>query len=140
MRQSKSAQAGFSMVELLVAVVILAVGLLGLAELQVTAMKTNAQGHSIVAATSLAQQVIEQIVALPAEDPLLDAAGPATWTLPVGHPLAGLYNVTYNVAQNHEGITGLCRITVTVQSANPVANVLGSRVRRVDLATLKRST
>ncbi len=72
---AKKSQAGFTLIELLVAVVILAVGLLGLAQLQVTAIKTNSQSATKTAATSLAQQAIEKILAWDADDPRLDASG-----------------------------------------------------------------
>lgn len=57
-------QAGFSMVEMLVAILILAVGLLGLAELQITAMKTNSKSGSIVASSTVAQMAVEEIMAV----------------------------------------------------------------------------
>jgi prepilin-type N-terminal cleavage/methylation domain-containing protein len=62
-----SKQSGFSMVEMLVAIVILAVGLLGLAELQITAMKTNSKSGSIVAASTVAQIATEEIMAVKTE-------------------------------------------------------------------------
>ena len=55
--KNRKGQSGFSLVELLVAVLILAVGLLGLAELQISTMKANAQGDSIMVANHLAQIV-----------------------------------------------------------------------------------
>lgn len=62
-----SKQSGFSMVEMLVAIVILAFGLLGLAELQITAMKTNSKSGSIVAASTVAQMAMEEIMAVKTE-------------------------------------------------------------------------
>lgn len=60
-------QAGYSMIELLVAVVILAVGLLGLAELQISAIKTNSKSGSIVAASAVAQMAVEEIMGVKTE-------------------------------------------------------------------------
>ena len=141
MRQSKSAQAGFSLVELLVAVVILAVGLLGLAELQVTAMRANSQSESMVAASALAQELLEEIAAMDPANPTLDAIiNNATWA---GSPFTlaggGTYDVTYSVALNHEGVTNLCLVTVTVRSQNEVMSMLGKRRETVVMTTLKRS-
>ena len=67
MHDCRSKQAGFSMIEMLVAVVILAVGLLGLAELQITAMKSNSKSGSIVAAATVAQMATEEIMAVKTE-------------------------------------------------------------------------
>ena len=47
MPASKKMQAGFTLVELLIAIVILAVGLLGLVQLQMTAIKTNSQSMTL---------------------------------------------------------------------------------------------
>lgn len=67
MHDCRSKQAGFSMIEMLVAIVILAVGLLGLAQLQITAMGTNSKSGSIVAATTVAQMATEEIMAVKTE-------------------------------------------------------------------------
>ena len=52
---------GFSLIELLVALTILAVGLLAMAGLQTTAIKGNAHGNTISQATSWAEDRIEDI-------------------------------------------------------------------------------
>lgn len=52
---------GFSLIELMVAITILAIGLLGLAGLQGTAINGNQHGNMISQATVLAQDVIEEI-------------------------------------------------------------------------------
>lgn len=52
---------GFSLIEMLIAVTILAIGLLAVAGLQVTAIKGNTHGSTISQATTLAQDRIEEI-------------------------------------------------------------------------------
>jgi type IV pilus assembly protein PilV len=141
MRQRKRSQAGFSLVELLVAMVVLAIGLLGLAELQITTMKSNAQSDSIMVANHLAQKIIEEVAATPADDPRFasNAAGQVWAGSPYDIAGAGVYNVTYDVAINHGGVEGLSQITVHVASAGEVMNVLGMQQRLVNMATLKRT-
>lgn len=147
MHEQKSAQSGFSLVELLVAITILSVGLLGLAELQITATKANSQSDSITVANGLAQKVVEEIAAMDADETIFgaDAGIPAgevsqTWT---GSPYtiagAGVYNVTYDVETNLDMVTGLSQITIHVSSAGNVANVTGNRMRSLDVTTFKRS-
>jgi type IV pilus assembly protein PilV len=52
---------GFSLIEMLIAVTILAVGLLAVAGLQVTAIQGNSHGNTISQATTLAEDRIEAI-------------------------------------------------------------------------------
>ncbi len=54
-------QAGFSLIEVMIAMAILAIGLLGLAGLQGTAINGNRHGNTISQATILAQETLEQI-------------------------------------------------------------------------------
>jgi len=141
MVKNRKGQSGFSLVELLVAVLILAVGLLGLAELQISTMKANAQGDSIMVANHLAQKIIEEVSMADSDDVRFTVAAiGTTWT---GSPFtiagAGVYNVTYDVVIDHGGVTGLSQVTVNVDSAGAVMNVLGARQRQVKMATLKRT-
>jgi|LGOV01.1.fsa_nt_gb type IV pilus assembly protein PilV len=57
----KMNEKGFSLIELMISMAILAIGLLGLAGLQGTAINGNHHGNMISQATVLAQDTIEQI-------------------------------------------------------------------------------
>lgn len=152
MRQRKKTQAGFSLVELLVAITIMAVGLLGLAELQITAMRTNSKSEGMLSSAALAQMVIEDVMSRADSDPMFDAAVTnATWPGSTPGQPAGTYVVagggTYNVAYTvnrgtgtgYQGVTGLCLVRVTVTPAN--APLLGVFTNRgASMTTLKRST
>ena len=61
MTAAQKSQKGLGMIEVLVAVVILAVGLLGLAAMQVTASKTTTQAAQKTQAILLAEDMIERI-------------------------------------------------------------------------------
>jgi prepilin-type N-terminal cleavage/methylation domain-containing protein len=71
MARRKSSQAGFSLAELLVAILILAVGLLGLAEMQIAAMHDNSLSGAALGANSVAQAAIEEIMAINPKRPQL---------------------------------------------------------------------
>ncbi len=147
---SKNAQSGFTMVEMLVAVVILAVGLLGLAQLQITAIKANSQSATMMVASSLAQKIIEDIAAINDDDTLFTTAvTDATWP---GSPFTageedelsgGTYDVTYTVdigtGSGYKGVTKLCLIKVKVKSTSNLMNVTGNKKREVNVSTIRRA-
>ena len=138
----KNAQSGFSLVELLVAVVILAVGLLGLMELQVTALRANNKGEGILTAASLAQEVIEQITALDGSDDMFhDPTGNYLWggSGEVTAADGSSFQVTYDLETNYQGVTDLCRIRVNVVPLNVVKRGVFTR-SGVSMTTLKRSS
>ena len=58
--------AGFSMVELMIALIVMTIGLTGLNAMFVTAMYTNDKNSHDTSATMVSQLVLEQISALPA--------------------------------------------------------------------------
>ena len=84
-------QKGFSLVEVLIAITIFAIGVLALAQLQVTAIRGNAFSSTTTDGTTLAQDRIEQLMNLPYDDGALTAGnhGPVT---------QGVYNVSWNVS------------------------------------------
>ena len=127
MPKEKSREDGFSMIEMLIAIVILAIGLLGLAELQISAMRSNAKSGSIVAASSIGQLVVEEVMAVNSKsDPLYALLTTSTtnytdWPLGATETLTGLgeYNVQYKSTPNYppgsdSGVT-LVEIRVTPQ-------------------------
>lgn len=141
---AKNAQSGFSVVELLVAVLILAIGLLGLAELQITAMKANSQSATMTASTALAQRIIEEIAAMPADDAMFNGPGTGTWPgSPVTVAGGGTYGITYQVEEvkptSSTVVTNLYRVTVFVTSTTALSHVLGNQVRLAEASTLKRA-
>jgi prepilin-type N-terminal cleavage/methylation domain-containing protein len=138
MPASKKSQSGFTLVELLVAVMILAVGLLGLAQLQVSAIKANSQSATTTAATAIAQRYIERITAMDPADAMFNADGTGTFP-PVTVEGGGIYNVTWTVETPYESVTNLCKVTIFVESTTDVMGVLGNNKRTATMRTLKRA-
>lgn len=143
MQIQRSKQAGFSLVELLIAVLILAVGLLGLAELQVTAMRGNSKSGSVTAATSVAQTAIEEVMAVSNDGEalytqVLKTAQPtfADWPNNPVRSLdgSGRYRISYT-SQLDVGGAGseITKVTIRVTSVDKIA--LGGT--SVTLETLK---
>ena len=65
---------GFTLIEVLVAITIFAIGLLALAGMQVTAIKGGATSQRITAAVALADGIVENIQARDAGDAMFDSA------------------------------------------------------------------
>lgn len=81
-------QRGFTLVEVMVAVLLLALGLAALAAAQMTAVTLNARANGMTRLATMAQERLETLLALPYNHPqLLDtAAGAAktTYDVPPG--------------------------------------------------------
>ena len=60
--------AGFTMIELLIAITILAVGMLAVASMQVAALQTNAKASRYTEASNLAQDRMERFIAMAYND------------------------------------------------------------------------
>jgi type IV pilus assembly protein PilV len=64
MRDVAMNQKGFSLIELLIAMSILAIGLLALAQMQITSIRGNAYSSTTTDATTVAQDRLEQLIGL----------------------------------------------------------------------------
>jgi type IV pilus assembly protein PilV len=77
MKETLINQKGFSLIEIMIALIILAVGLLGIAGLQITSIKGNSFSSYVTQASILAQNKLENLRNLPYEDPKLTGGQPA---------------------------------------------------------------
>jgi type IV pilus assembly protein PilV len=136
-----SDQRGFTLLEMMIAVFVLAVGLLGLAQLQITAIRTNTQADTIASATALAQSALEQINTMDGDNPLfqtpeLSNAQPVDLTsLTSGTP----YELFVSTDVDWNGMPNVTKVDVTVQSINVITDITGTSKRAVTLTALKRS-
>ena len=152
---------GFSMIEMLMAAFILAIGLLGLALLQTYTFRSQAGSGSLQMATLVAKQALEQIEMLGRNSLLCSQSGV---TPPVnnpsyfsgathtsyfnyqGHPVAqaqGFFTVTQNaviatggangVIAPIPGLGGIAAVTVTVTWSETVTAAQTPIVRKVTL-------
>jgi type IV pilus assembly protein PilV len=103
---------GFTLLEVMIAMVILAVGLLGLAALQLTAVKSNAFSSEMTYATMKAQEYAEVFKNLPFTDTDLDPAGNPHTAMESSKGVQ--YTVTWNITDNVPA-TDMKSINITVQ-------------------------
>jgi type IV pilus assembly protein PilV len=66
---------GFTLIEVLIAISIFAVGLLAVATMQLSAIRVNSTAGQITTRMTWAQDKIEELMALPYSDPWLEVAG-----------------------------------------------------------------
>lgn len=80
-RQGRDAQSGFTLIEALIAMIILVVGLVAIANLFVVAMSSNQIGNYTTVTTSIASDIMEKLKALPFTS-LVTSTAPYTATNP----------------------------------------------------------
>jgi type IV pilus assembly protein PilV len=124
MQHRMKSQNGFSMIEVLVAMTILAIGLLGVAGMQITAIKTNSQANTLSAATGMAEGILEEILSWQTTNPIFatTSAAPVVWDF---NPLVadvqdstvlaggGSYKATYTITKD-DPVDNVSRVSVTV--------------------------
>jgi type IV pilus assembly protein PilV len=98
---------GFTLLEVMIALVILAVGLLGLASLQVMAIKGNSYGQEMTVASTLAQNQLEQLrrtagaLVSGTDYPPPDQNGiqyTRAWIIAANQPQTGMNTVTITIS------------------------------------------
>ena len=92
-----SRRAGFTLIEVLIGLIFLAVGILAFSSLQITSIRGNSFSHHLMQATYIAQDGLESLRNLPLDSPQLQSAS--------HHPepvaVSGVrFNRSYAVASN----------------------------------------
>jgi len=99
---------GFTLIEILIAISIFAIGILAVAGMQIAAMSANSRASRSTSLIVNAQDKLEKLMALPSDDPALAAAGnPHQETTSEG------YTISWDVIEN-DPVPNAKRITVTV--------------------------
>lgn len=109
----KSNEKGFSLIEILIAITVFAIGILAVNMMQVTAIKGNSFANDLTEATTLAQDRMEKLIGLSYIDPLNndtngnytagldDADATAADHNDPNNPVNGGYNIFWNIARNY---------------------------------------
>jgi prepilin-type N-terminal cleavage/methylation domain-containing protein len=111
---------GFTLVEVLVAMAVFSAALLALGRMQIVASQVSAAAGRLTRATALTQDKVEQLLALPYTNALLDDQTPVgqkttytdpnppkgytiTWDVDADTPVAGVKTINLKVAWNNRG-------------------------------------
>jgi type IV pilus assembly protein PilV len=114
---------GFTLIEMLLAVSLLAIGLLAAASMQAIAINSNSLANRISVANMLAQEVAEDLLSRSITDPTLTnkSVPGAHYIVDVPHnsntisiPGAGTYTTTYDITPDTP-IAGTTQIVVSVK-------------------------
>ena len=108
---------GFTLLEVLVAITIFAVGLLAVAVLQTSAIKMNSTSGKLTNLSTLAMDQIEKLSALPYTDPAFDPAGN-----PYQNIMNNNYTVSYSVTPDSP-VPNIMTIQVTVTGRGKTENI-----------------
>jgi type IV pilus assembly protein PilV len=100
---------GFSLIEILIAVTVFAIGILAVGKMQFTAIKGNSFANDLTEATTLAQNRIEGLIGLSYTDPLLDDTNgnshagidDVNATTADHNAVDGRYNIFWNIAPDY---------------------------------------
>lgn len=108
-------ESGFTLLEIIMAISVLTIGLLAVASMQATALKGDRFAYSRTEGATLAQDKLEEFIALPFTDPRLADGYTETDT-------SGQYTVSVSVANGTINNTRIINIT-TIYQGNPLNQV-----------------
>ena len=107
---------GYTLIEILIALTIFAIGLLAVAGMQTSAIRMNSTAGKLTNLGTWAMDKIEELSALPYSHSLLNSAGN-----PHQERLRG-YTISWRVIDNHP-VTNIKTITVTVTDQGKRADI-----------------
>ncbi|MFA5516402.1 MAG: prepilin-type N-terminal cleavage/methylation domain-containing protein [Desulfuromonadales bacterium] len=142
-RKILSCKEGFTLIEVLVALSIFAIGLLAIAQMQMTALKSNSYAYSLTAINAVAAGIVEEIISWPPEDPRLVANGTHAWdfdptaTVQTVLPIQGGGNFTaeYTIAAD----TPLAKMTTFTVEVEATGVLKASGLKNKTVTYLKKT-
>jgi len=72
MERISTYEQGFTLIEILIAITVFAIGILAVGKMQITAIQGNSKANHLTEAATIAQSKMEELISLDYNDPLLD--------------------------------------------------------------------
>jgi prepilin-type N-terminal cleavage/methylation domain-containing protein len=94
----RTREAGFTLLEIIIAISILTFGILAVASMQTAAIRGNQLGYRLTEGSTLAQDRLEFLISQAYNDPLLNTGNNKADPDPGGTGLPAGYSLTYDVA------------------------------------------
>ena len=114
---------GFTLIEALVAVAVMAIVVSGLASMGVTTIQADTQSRRVSAATALAQAKLEELRGLRRSNTAWTAGNHHETGLDESGESGGSYTRQWTVQNNYNSYNKLSRVTVTVSWDNGAGSV-----------------
>jgi len=118
-KENMGVNQGFTLIEVLIAMVILSVGILAIASMQIQALTGNSVANSSTIRVVSAQHKLEELISLPFDDPKLEIAGNSPGTDSDGNThqeaTADGYTIRWDITDD-DPIANAKRITVRVKA------------------------
>jgi type IV pilus assembly protein PilV len=122
-REKKDREAGFTLLEIIVAISILSVGLLAVASMQTAAIQGNDNAYRVTESVTWAQDRLEFLLALPYDDAALSIGtgktdpmtSPANYTITYDvdpGPILNTKRITVTATRQDRGVTRSRRLSV----------------------------
>ncbi len=112
---------GFTLIEIMVALAILAFGILAIASMQISSLSGTAAAQKVTEATSIAQDRVERFVSVAYNDADLSTgthteANPpvgysVSWSVSTNTPITNTKTIVVNVSWNAKGVTKSTSLT-----------------------------
>jgi prepilin-type N-terminal cleavage/methylation domain-containing protein len=120
-----SGERGFTLIEIMIALAIFSIGILGVASMQIMSVNYNSHARRTTEGTTWGVERMERLMTLPYDDADLDpATNPHT-------DARGIYNITWNITDNTDNKAVNMTVSWTVRGVTK--NILLNYVKPQDI-------
>lgn len=109
----KKSEHGFTLLEVLIAISIFAIGILGVASMQISSIRTNSSANKTTESSTYAQDKLEAFASLAYTDASIQDTNPTVGSVTTYTETSGEYTIQWTVDDNNP-VSNVKRIALTV--------------------------